>query len=255
MREDPLWENSRVLRSWRMWSAQTCLWTMMILHIKNYYCKDMENELKSYHNKTNWANLVRMQDSWLLLKSDSISWRKTLKNSHNSQIQWPVVSTLCQETKIHLNRRPWIRGNTKIGLVLEFTTCCLQGEYGVEIRIMSVSEDYSHSWVRISHRLNKFVTDLNNNEQETSEMQFEEYALRLNAGDFASRSKTKAKPQKRNFASSSTKEPYLWGRELGLMSNQENNRYEIIQCRRNWSIFFVMEAYLETMMERLNSGE
>ena len=34
-----------------------------------------------------WANFVRMQDSWLLLKSDSISWRKTLKNSHNSQMQ------------------------------------------------------------------------------------------------------------------------------------------------------------------------
>ena len=36
-------------------------------------------------------------------------------------------------------------------------------------------------------------------------MQFEEYALRLNAGDFASRSKAKAKPQKRYFTSSSTR--------------------------------------------------
>ena len=48
---------------------------------------------------------------------------------------------------------------------------------------------------------------------------------------------------------------YLLGREHGLMSNQENNRYPIIQCERNWSIFFVMEAYMETMVERLNSGE
>ena len=38
--------------------------------------------------------------------------------------------------------------------------------------------------------------NLKNNEQETSEMQFEEYALRLNAGDFASQSKAKAKPQR-----------------------------------------------------------
>ena len=44
----------------------------------------------------------------------------------------------------------WIRGNTKIGPVLEVTTCCLQGKYGVEIRIMSINEDKSHSWVRIS---------------------------------------------------------------------------------------------------------
>ena len=68
---------------------------------------------------------------------------------------------------------------------------------------MSVKKDNSLSWVRISHGLNKLVTDLNNNEQETTEMQFEECALRLNAGDFASQSKAKAKPQKRYSASSS----------------------------------------------------
>ena len=104
----------------------------------------------------------------------------------------------------------WIRANTKIGPVLEVTTCCLQGKYGVEIRIESVNKDKSHSWVRISHGLNKLVTNLNNkdqddNEQETSEVQFEEYALRLNSSDFASRSKAKAKPKRRDSASSSTR--------------------------------------------------
>ena len=99
----------------------------------------------------------------------------------------------------------WIRGNTKIGPVLEATTCCLQGKYGVEIRIMSMNKDNSHSWVIISHGLNELVTNLNNNEQETSEMQFEEHALKLNARAFASRSKAKAKPQRRDSASSSTR--------------------------------------------------
>ena len=75
---------------------------------------------------------------------------------------------------------------------------------------MSMNKDNSHSWVRISHGLNKLVSNLSNKdqediEQETSEMQFEENALRLNASDFASRSKAKAKPQRRNSASSSTK--------------------------------------------------
>ena len=101
--------------------------------------------------------------------------------------------------------KSWIRGNTKIGPALEVTTCCLQSKYGIEIRIMSMNKDNSHSWVRISHGLNKLVTDLNNNEQETSEVQFEEYALRLNASDFASRSNSKAKPQRRESASSSTR--------------------------------------------------
>ena len=37
----------------------------------------------------------------------------------------------------------WIRGNTKIGFVLEVTTSCLQGKYGVEIRIESVNRQLS----------------------------------------------------------------------------------------------------------------
>ena len=37
----------------------------------------------------------------------------------------------------------WIRGNTKIGPVLEVATCCLQGKYGVEIRIESMDKDGS----------------------------------------------------------------------------------------------------------------
>ena len=47
--------------------------------------------------------------------------------------------------------------------------------------------------------MNKLVTNLNNNEQETSDVQFEEYALKLNAGDFASRSKAKSTTTKTIF--------------------------------------------------------
>ena len=54
----------------------------------------------------------------------------------------------------------WIRGNTEIGPVLEVTTCCLQGKKGMEIRIESMNKDHPHSWVRISHGLNKLVTKL-----------------------------------------------------------------------------------------------
>ena len=54
----------------------------------------------------------------------------------------------------------WIRGNTKIGPVLEVTTSYIQGKFGVEIRIEFVNKDNSHSWVIISHGLNKLVTTL-----------------------------------------------------------------------------------------------
>ena len=105
----------------------------------------------------------------------------------------------------------WNRGNTKIGPVLEVTTSYLQGKYGVETRIESVNKNNSHSWVRISHGLNKLVTDLSNNKENdnnelaTSETQFDNFALKSNARAFASRSKAKAKPQRRTLASPSTR--------------------------------------------------
>ena len=91
----------------------------------------------------------------------------------------------------------WIQGNTKIGPVLEVTTSCLYGKYGVEIRIWSLSEDNTQSWVRISHGSNKFVIDSNNNDTENPEDLPEEQASQLKVKDFACRSKAKAKPQRR----------------------------------------------------------
>ena len=78
----------------------------------------------------------------------------------------------------------WVQLNTKIGPVLEVTTCCVQGKYGVEIRIGSVKKDNSHPWVRISHGLNKLVTDLidkeyDDNEQETSTTNTEVFAFAI----------------------------------------------------------------------------
>ena len=65
---------------------------------------------------------------------------------------------------------------------------------------MSVNRENTHSWVRFFHGSNKFVMNLDNNEQEIPEDQLEEYALKLDAKDFACRSKAKAKPQRRDSA-------------------------------------------------------
>ena len=100
----------------------------------------------------------------------------------------------------------------------------------MEIRIESVNKDNSHSWVRISHGLNKLVTDLidkenDDNEQETSEMKFEEFALKTNVFAFASRSKAKTKPRRRTSGCSSTRTVPICERswtdvEPGTQSNQ-----------------------------------
>ena len=109
---DLLWQDNLTHCSCQVWWRHTYFWPV-ILHKKKIYCKDTRNEMKSYHNKTEWANSVLMQDSWPQLKSDSTSWEKTLKNFHNSQLQWPVVSALCQETKIHLTQKVGFEGTLR----------------------------------------------------------------------------------------------------------------------------------------------
>ena len=91
--------------------------------------------------------------------------------------------------------RGWIQGNTKIGPVLEVTTSYLYGKY----RILSLSEDNTQSWVRISHGSNKFVIDSNNNDTESLADLPEEQASQLKVKDFAARSKAKAKTTKENL--------------------------------------------------------
>ena len=54
--------------------------------------------------------------------------------------------------------------------------------------------------------------NLNNNETEITEVQLEEYALKLDAKDFACRSKAKAKPQRREPAGSSPRIVPIWRR-------------------------------------------
>ena len=93
--------------------------------------------------------------------------------------------------------KAWIQGNTRIGPVLEITTSYLYGKHGIEIRIWSLSEDNSQSWVRISHGSNKFVIDSNHSNIEVPADLPEEQASQLIVKDFAARSKAKAKPQRR----------------------------------------------------------
>ena len=131
----------------------------------------------------------------------------------------------------------WIRGNTKIGPILEVATCCLQGKYGVEIRNEPINKNHSHSWVRISHGLNKLVTDLidkkyDDKEQETSEMQFEDCALTLIVLAFVSRSKAKEN-HKDVFLPAHPQKLYLLEKECGPILNHKIIRPSIIQCRRN----------------------
>ena len=80
---------------------------------------------------------------------------------------------------------------------MEITTSYLYGKHGIEIRIWSLSEGNSQSWVRISHGSNKFVIDSNYNNTEVPADLPEEQASQSSVKVFAARSKATANPQKR----------------------------------------------------------
>ena len=108
-----------------------------------------------------------------------------------------VVNTLFEEMMDHHNQKDGSREAQKIGPVLEVTTSCLYGKFGVEIRIWSPSEDNTQSGVRISHGSNKFVIDSNNNDTEVPEDLPEEQALQLKVKDFGMPIKGKSKTTKK----------------------------------------------------------
>ena len=171
-----------------------------------------ENLLQKYKER---VERLSQQDRLMKICTDA-GFLKTVEigqyfmTKHTDEFLQFAEPVTCQECTLPRDEKStdpkgWIRGNTKIGPVLDVTTSYLAGEYGVGIRIESVDKDNSHSWVRISHRLNKLVTDLidkeyDDNEQETSEMQFEDCALKTNLLAFAIRSKAKAKPRRPSSA-------------------------------------------------------
>ena len=122
----------------------------------------------------------------------------------------------------------WNQENTKIVTVLEVATSYLHGKYGVEVRIMSLDKDNTHSWFRIFHGSDKFVMNLNNNGTEIPENQLEEYTLKLKAKDFACRPKAKAKPQRREFSGSS-RESFPLKKRIRLTLNEENIFFSILR--------------------------
>ena len=171
----------------------------IIVSVSQRYVKSMNPFTRERSDPLWWDNQV--QDFWVLLRMDSISWRKTLEISLNL-IQWPVVNTLFQEKKQHHNRKAGSEETLKLGPYwkLQPVICTANMELRSEL---SLSRHNTHFWVTISNGSNKFVMNLNNNETEIPEDQLEEYALKLGAKDFACRTKAKTKPQRREPACSS----------------------------------------------------
>ena len=98
----------------------------------------------------------------------------------------------------------WIQGNTRIGPILEVTTSFQLFKFGVEVRIQSVNEDNSHSWVRISYGTVRYVNNYIKYDTQNFADPQEEEDVPTSSGVDAARSKAKAKPQPRESTGTTT---------------------------------------------------
>ena len=117
---------------------------MMTQHIRIFYCSGYEERIERL-SQTNKVIKFCMDAGFLSVVE--IGQYFMTKDTGEQ-----FYAMACREFSLPRNDgssqpKGWIQGNTKIGPVLEVTTSCLYGEHGVEIRIWSLSEDNTHSWV------------------------------------------------------------------------------------------------------------
>ena len=116
----------------------------------------------------------------------------------------------------------WIQGNMKIGPVLEVTTSFQHFKYGIEIRIGSVNQDNSHSWVGMSYGTIKNVVDSIQDNTEILADPQEEQISQTSTRVIAARSKAKAKPQPRVLVGTTATIPIHERRWIDIEPSKQN---------------------------------
>ena len=153
----------------------------------------------------------------------------------------------------------WIQGSMRIGPVLEVTTSFQHFKYGIEIRIKSVNQDDSHSWIRISYGTVKYVIDsIEDNEENPADPQ-EEESLQTSLNVVAARSKAKAKPQKREFAGTTTI-PLRERRWIDIEpSKQDLDSYDLLKkvinlLRHNQTLHREEDGAIQFLQNKISSS-
>ena len=116
----------------------------------------------------------------------------------------------------------WIQGNMRIGPVLEVTTSFQHFKHGIEIRIWSVNQDNSQSWVRISYGTVKYVVDSIQDNTEILADPQEERVPQTSIKVVAARSKAKAKPQPRELVGTTATIPIHERRWIDIEPPEQN---------------------------------
>ena len=154
----------------------------------------------------------------------------------------------------------WIRGNTKIGPVLEVTTSYLQGKYGLEMRVESVTKtiltrgsefllmawtSWSRTWATrrttATSRRPLRRSRKNSRWKRMNRLLQADQRLKQNQEDLP--------------LLAHLQELYESVKDFGLILRQELNRISLTQCQKHWLLFLVMVHYFEKKMERLKSED
>ena len=233
---------------------------------------EMCDEYETLHDRLGQPVVVGQSSSSLVLSviktevpldCDDLAKKDLLLQQYGERIeklsQQDKLSKLCMVNKLlqekkkkHHNQKDGSKGTPKLGPYwkLQPASCTVNMELRSEFRL----------WIETiltlgSEFLTALITNMNSSEQETLEVQFQEYALKLDAKDFACRSKTKAKPQRREPAGSSPR-TVLIGKRPWTDVEPWKYSFSDYEVSKKVAYLLVMDNMcMEKKMEQFNSGE
>ena len=210
--------------------AVTPLQNMKTIPNIKFYGNSTWNRSNRFHKKAKCVDSAWKQDLCVLLKWDKYFITKDTGDFKRFR------SGACREYTLPRDDpasqpRGWIQGDMRIGPVLEVTTSYMHGKHGIEVRILSVNDDHSQSWVRIPYGTVTYVIDSNHNNTEIPADPHEAQTSQTSVKVIAGRSKSKSKTTKReNLLTHQL--PYRCMKENGLILIHQNNLSERTKSRR-----------------------
>ena len=169
--------------------------------------------------------------------------------------QWLVSEYTLPRDDRASQPKGWTQGNMRIGPVLEVTTNFQHFKYGIEIRIKSVNQDDSHSWVRISYGTVKYVIDsIEDNTKNPADSQ-EEQSPTNKYECSCSQVKGKSKTSTENTRWDNSNHTNDM-KEDGLTLSHQNKILPRTIFRRKSLIFFdTIRRFSEKKMDQLNCAK
>ena len=211
------------------------LWQQYIQQVESL---SPENKVSKFCKEAGFMRVVEVGQYFVTMDTGSLTQFRSVACREDTLPQADPAS----------QAKGWIQGNMRIGSVLEVTTSFRHFKYGIEIRIWSVSQDNTQSWVRISHGSNKCVVDSNYNNTEVLADPQEEKASQSSVRVVAVRPKAKAKPQPRVLVGTTATIPIHERRWIDIEPSKQNLasydlskkvidllRHSNVTARRRWS--------------------